>query len=856
VAGPLPGNVAWGGSVDDVLTALGTRRAGLTAIEAETRRAADGPNVVGRTRGRSAVEIFAAQLTNPLVLVLVTAAAVAQLLGEHGNALVILAIVILNALLAFVQEYRAEHSLRLLRGLVTHHATVRREGRVSDLPAADLVAGDIVCLEIGDIVPADLRLIEAEDLSADESTLTGESLATPKHPDSVPNAVPNAVSERATLPQELRNAAFMGTAIASGYGEGVVVATGARTVLGRTAAQVAQRPPDTEFQRGIRRFSGLLLYVVLAMTAFVFLVNAASGKGAFDSLLFAIALAVGITPEALPIIVTIALSRGALRMAREQLVVKRLMSVEDLGNIDVLCCDKTGTLTRGDVRLDRALDPAGAPDPAVLLRGLLCTGRGATRVLDQALEECEAAPGLAEARARYSLLDRNEFDFQRRRMSVVVAEGGRRLLITKGSPDAVLGVSTSVWGSQGPAPLDEAALAALQRRTADFEADGYRVIAVAEREIGTPHTTPADEAALMLRGLLLFRDAPKADARQALARLRDLGVDLKVMSGDSPVVTRHVCLEVGVTIAEDRVVAGTELAALGEPELRAHVKRFSVFARVTPDLKHRLVRALAAEGRVVGFLGDGVNDAPALRAADVGISVDSGTDIAKEAAGIILLRKDLDVLARGIQEGRTTFANITKYVLNTVSANFGNMTTVALSSLFLPFIPLLPSQILLTNFVSDLPLVTISTDRVDRELLRRPRHWDMALIGRFMVTFGLLSAVFDLALIVALLQVLHTDAALFRTAWFVESTCSEILVTFAIRTRRPFFRSAPSPLLAGASAATLIAALILPFTDLGRRYFAFTPPPQAVMLLVAGVLGAYFLTAELVKGPLLRRLAR
>ncbi|HEU5260238.1 MAG TPA: magnesium-translocating P-type ATPase [Gemmatimonadales bacterium] len=836
----------WGASADEVLRLLGSRREGLTSAEAEARLAAQGPNVVTRAEGRSAPAIFVAQLTSPLVLVLVTAAAVAELLGERVDAVVILAIVTLNALLAFVQEYHAERTLRLLRKLVTHRATVRRDGRVAELSARDLVVGDTVVLEIGDVVPADLRLLQADDLAVDESALTGESLPVAKET--------GAVNDSATLPHELVNVAFLGTSVSSGCGEGVVIATGARTVFGRTASELAHRAPETEFQRGIRRFSSFLLYIVLGMTAFVFLANAVLGKGVLDSLLFAVALAVGITPEALPIIVTIALSRGALRMARDELVTKRLMSVEDLGNMDVLCCDKTGTLTRGDVRLDSAVAPDGSPDPEVLLQGVLCTGVGASQVLDRALQEAAAAGTPQASRQAYTVVDRNEFDFRRRRMSVVVADGSARRLLVKGSPEAIFAVTTRVWRPGGPDLIAGETRADLGHRVMAWEEAGHRVLALAEREVANAAATAADEADLTLRGFLVFRDAPKPDAREALARLRELGVELKVMSGDSQVVTRRVCHDVGLPTPEDRVVTGTDLAGLNDAELRTYARNYAVFARVTPEQKYRLVRALGAEGRVVGFLGDGVNDAPALKAADVGISVDSGTDIAKAAADVILLRKDLNVLAGGIVEGRKTFGNITKYVLNTVSANFGNMTTVALSSLFLAFIPLLPSQILLANFVSDLPLVAISTDRVDRRLLQRPRHWDMTLIARFMVVFGLLSVVFDLALIVTLLRVLQADTDLFRTAWFVESACSEILVTFAIRTRRPLFRSVPGRVLASASAVTFAAAFLLPLTGVGQRYFAFAPLPPAVTVLVVGVLGAYLLAAEVLKRPLMRRL--
>ncbi len=807
--------------------------------------------MVARTRRRAGLHILLRQFTSPLILVLIAAAIVSRYLGEPVEATVIMAIVLVNAALGFLQEYRAERALRALQRFVTHMATVRRGGAPVEVPAEELVRGDVVCLEIGDVVPADVRLLLTDDLSSDESVLTGESVPVGKRVE--------PVSATAALPYELTNMAFLGTSIASGYGEGVVVMTGDRSFFGRTAATVEQRPRETEFQRSIRRFSDLLLMVILAMTAFVFVANALLGKGVFDSLLFAIALAVGITPEVLPVIVTIALSNGALRMAREKVVTRRLMSVEDLGNVDTLCCDKTGTLTTGTVSLHDYLDVDGTRDPDLVRASLLCasgTARSGANALDRAVWRSKAAQPLLPTLGRWHVVDRNEFDFERRRMSALVRDGHRTQLLVKGSPEAVLAVSTAARRGRREVPLTRTLHAELLQRIAGYEEQGYRVIALAQKEVSRGESSRADETDLILLGVLLFLDPPKPEAAASLHLLAKLGVDIKVMSGDSPVITRRICLDVGLAIAHDRVITGGDLAALDADQLTEVVRSHNVFARVTPDQKYRLVERLGAAGHVVGFLGDGVNDVPALRAADVGICVDTGADIAKDAADIILLRKSLRVLAHGIIEGRKTFANITKYVLNTVSANFGNMMTVALSSLFLAFIPLLPSQILLNNLVSDLPLVTISTDNVDADSLQRPRHWDLSLIARFMVGFGLLSVLFDLVLIGGLLYVIRADAALFRTAWFVESACSEILVTFAIRTRGRFYRSAPSRTLLVASLVTAAAAFVLPFTSLGRNYFAFVPLPGTLLLFVAGILAAYFVVAEIAKRRYYRLPAR
>jgi Mg2+-importing ATPase len=645
------------------------------------------------------------------------------------------------------------------------------------------------------------------------------------------------------------NVAFMGTTVASGYAEGVVFATGDRTAFGRTAATLQQHHRHTEFQRGIRRFSDFLLLVILAMAAFVFAANALLGKGTFDALLFAVALAVGITPEALPVIVTIALSRGALRMSREQVVTRRLTAVEDLGNLDVLCCDKTGTLTQGTVSLAGYLDVDGAPDPELAWDGALCAAP-APSPFDRALHDSPPVRARQAELDAYAIVDRNEFDFTRRRASVAVRHSGRTRLLVRGAPEAVLAVATAARRRAGLEPMTPGLAAEVRARVTALEEQGYRVLGLAERPIADGLTTRADERDLTLRGFLLFLDPPKAEAAEALRRLDALGVRIKVVSGDSPVVTRRICREVGLVPLEDAVVSGAELETMDEAAFQEAAQRCSVFARVSPEQKHRLVRTLGAQGHVVGFLGDGVNDVPALKAADVGICVDTGADVAKDAADVVLLRKSLAAVADGIAEGRTTFGNVTKYILNTVSANFGNMVTVAVSSLFLAFIPLLPSQILLTNLVTDLPLVLISTDRLDAELLQRPRRWDIALIARYMTRFGLLSVAFDLLLIGALALWLRADTGLFRTAWFVESACSELLITFAIRTRGPLFRSRPSGALLVGSVAAGAVTLALPFTALGQRYFAFTPLPAAVAALVGGILVAYVAAAEAMKRAL------
>ena len=694
--------------------AVASAPAGLTSAEAARRLAAEGLNELPSGGSRSPLHIFATQLSSPLVGILIAAAAISYLLHERIEATVILLIVALNAALGFVQEYHADRSLAALRRYVTRTARVWRDGALREIPAAELVRGDVIELEVGDVVPADLEVTGADELAADESALTGESAAVAK--------AEGAVGR-------------MGTVVVSGYGAGLVVATGSRTLFGRTAALLTREPAETDFQHDIRQFSGFLLQVTLGLTLFVFLVNALLGKGWFETLLFALALGVGITPELLPTIVTVTLARGAIRMARKQVVVKRLISIEDLGNVDVLCCDKTGTLTEGHPSLHGVLGADGSPDPAVLLYGAIWAS--------QALGEQRAEL------ARWRVLDRNAFDFRRRRGSALVTNGHDTVLVVKGAPESVLDECVAV-ARAGKSDLTPATRQALLAAAAAHEAEGFRVLAVAERRLERTVTPEADERELTLQGFLLFADSPKPEVRDALAQLAALGVAVKIISGDSPVITRRICRDVGLTAVE-RVVTGDELAALAEDDLRRAALDHSAFARVTPEQKVRLVSAMRAAGHVVGFLGDGVNDAPALRAADVGIAVDSGTDVAKEAADVIVLQKSLVILASGIVERRTIFANVTKYLMNTMSANLGNMVTVAVASAFLRFLPLLPSQILLNNLLSEMPLMTIAADRVDAKLLQRPRRWHLGVIARFMMIFGLLSAVFDLLLIGALL---------------------------------------------------------------------------------------------------------
>jgi Mg2+-importing ATPase len=836
----------WAADTKEVFACLETKESGLSAEEAQKRLLQYGPNSVLGKEHRDAYTIFFYQFKNPLVLVLIAAALISFFLKEKVDGIVIISIVILNAVLGFFQEYKAEKALRELKKYVTVKCKVMRDGEVTEIDAKDLVPGDIVHLNIGDIIPADIRLVNVEEMSTDESSLTGESMPVIKDV--------TTVTEKRSIPQYLTNVAFTGTSVASGQGFGVVIATGKDTFFGKTAVSIKHPAPEADFQKGIRHFGNFLLKIILAMTVFIFIANAILGRDVFDSFLFAIALAVGITPEILPIIMTITLSNGAIKMSKDMVIVKRLVSVEDLGNIDTLCCDKTGTLTEGALTLMDYMNAEGRTDEKMVLYGLLCTNAKAGKAkkslnnpIDKSIWQSGKASHFTAELNKCQILDENEFDFERKRMSVVARFRRGTFLIAKGAAESVIGVCNSIERGGKTTKLTKDSAAKAIKLVHEYENNGYRVIAIALKPTKKQETKRSDEKDLTLVGFLLFLDPPKKTAKESLDILKKLGVDIKVISGDSPIITRKICNEVGLKIVDDKVITGDDLDRLDDKAFEHYSHKYTVFARVTPEQKRRIVASLNKEGHIVGFLGDGINDAPALKAADVGISVDSASGIAKEAADVILLKKSLRVISRGIIEGRRTFGNITKYIFNTISANYGNMFTVAISSIFMKFIPLLPSQILLNNFMSDIPNLTISTDNVDEEFLKKPKRWNIKMISRFMVFFGLISTFFDLALILPLLFILKVNPELFRTAWFVESLCSEIIIVFAIRTRLPFYKSRPSNWLIAVSLLAIMAATAFTYTIMGGSLFEFVAMPASVLLLIGGVLVSYFITAEIAK---------
>jgi len=809
----------------EVLAAAGSSESGLTDVEAKLRLARFGPNAI-RSHGARPLAVLGRQLRNPLLILLAGATVTSLIVGERTDAIIILAIVGLSVGLGFFNEYRSERVVEALHASIRHRTVVIRGGQQATVDVTEVVPGDVVLLRTGDLVPADLRLLDARELECDEAVLTGEAMPKTKR------AEPEQGADLVEL--GLRSIAYMGTTVRGGSGSGVVVQTGPRTAFGKIAVRLGERQPETVFQRGLRSFSILLVRVTAILAGGIFVANWLLGRPILESALFSLAIAVGLTPQLLPAIVTISLASGARNLARKKVVVKRLISIEDLGNIEILFTDKTGTLTEGRISFQQAIDPSGQPSDDVLRCGVLCANGGAEdlaasgNALDAALLAAAPPP------PGYQQLDRLPFDHERRLMSALLTTpDGQKLLITKGAPESVLPRCLEVQ-PDAQATLDR------------LFGSGARVVAVASRSWqGPERCVLADERDLELKGFITFLDAPKADAAESLAQLKVLGIQVKIVTGDNVLVAQSVCGALGLDLGE--AITGPELDKLTDQELLERIPRTGIFARVSPDQKSRIIVAQRGLNKDVGFLGDGVNDAVALRDADVGISVDTGSEVAKDAADIVLLGKDLGILAGGVLEGRRIFSNTMKYVLMGTSSNFGNMFSAAGGSLLLNFLPMTPTQILLNNLLYDTGEMTIPTDRVDPELLQRPAQWDIRLIRRFMIFFGPISSVFDFLTFGVMLFVFHARGSLFQTAWFSESLATQSLVIFAIRTRRsPFFRSRPGLALTAGTLGSVAAGLILPFTPLGR-WFGFTPLPFGFLAILALMVIVYLALVEVGK---------
>ena len=826
----------------ELLVSLDATPDGLSEAEAERRLKINGPNVLRNHGRRPVILAFLSRFQNPLVLLLIAAGAISAFTREDASFAIICVVVLASVTLDFIQEYRADSAAEQLRDSITAKVMAQRGGKSLELPVSEVVPGDVVLLAAGDLVPADGRLLEAKDFFVSQSLLTGESYPVEKTPGPMP------LSED---PEGAMNAVFKGSSVISGTARILACRTGLRTALGEISESLQIKPPPTAFETGTRQFGLLIMRLTLLLVLFVLFVNTYLHRPWLETFLFAMALAVGLTPELLPMVVSVTLSRGALRMAKKQVIVKRLAAIHDLGSMDVLCTDKTGTLTEARIRLERHVDVAGRASDQVLrltyLNSFFETG------LKSPLDDAILRHGEIDS-AGWTKIDEVPFDFERRRVSVLIDNGRQRLLIAKGAPEDILRVCSHYLDSDGTEPqaLDESARQRIDDRFASLGGEGFRVLGIAYRQVAPnhPHAVVDDESELVFVGFAAFLDPPKADAGKVLAQMRASGIDVKIVTGDNDRVTRHVCGEIGIPVAA--VLTGNQIAAMNDDAFIAQVEKANLFCRVTPAQKSRILAALKKRGHVVGFLGDGINDAPALHAADVGISVDSAADVAKEAADMILLEHDLGVLHEGVVEGRRTFGNIMKYIMMGTSSNFGNMFSMAAASVFLPFLPMLPIQILLNNFLYDTSEVPIPLDRVDDDYLNRPRRWDMGFIRNFMLVVGPVSSAFDFLTFFLLLTVFQANEALFQTGWFIESLATQVLVIFVIRTRLSPLRSRPHPWLAATSLAIVLGAALLPLSPMGS-YFGLVAPPPAFYGVLTVLVIAYLTLVEWIKRAFYRR---
>jgi Mg2+-importing ATPase len=834
---------------EDALTKLQAKRTGLTASEVEQRLEQYGPNTVADQRRFVRLQLLWHAVINPLVILLLILAAVSFWTDDPRAGTVMLLMVFLGVSLRFIQEARADSAAARLKAMISVTATVLRDGHSQEVPLDHLVPGDIVLLAAGDMIPADLRLIECKDLHVVQASLTGESFPVEKS-----DAPQTGVRE----PLSLANVCFLGTSVESGSGRGLIVATGRQTYLGGMASSLSEQPPETSFDRGVRQFTWLMIRFILVMVPLVFFINGFTKGEWRDAFFFAVAVAVGLTPEMLPMIVSVCLSKGALLMSRKRVIVKRLNSIQNLGAMDVLCTDKTGTLTQDHVLLEQHCNVARETDDEVLGLAYLNSyfQTGLKNLLDRAILDHEEVQG-RDMIGGCRKVDEVPFDFTRRVMSVVIAlPDGKHRLIAKGAPEAIFQRCTHYILDGRYCSLALLNLEDLREEYQELNADGYRVLALATRDFDPKATyTRNDESDLVLRGYVAFLDPPKDSATAAIKALGEHGVSVKVLTGDNELVTRKICSEVG--IPTERMLLGSQVEEMSDEELGGAAEPCSLFARLTPAHKQRVIKVLQGRGHVVGFLGDGINDAPALRAADVGISVDTAVDIAKESADAILLEKSLLVLEEGVLEGRKVFANILKYIRMGASSNFGNMFSVLGASVLLPYLPMAPLQILTNNLLYDFSQVPIPTDDVDPEQITRPRPWSMGQIARFILFIGPCSSVFDYTTFFMMLYLFGcwdpAHEALFQTGWFVESLLTQTLIIHIIRTNRvPFLQSCASLPLIVTTVLIMAFGVWLPYSPLGPL-LGFEPLPVLYWPLVAATLFCYVLLTQAVKTWLNRR---
>ncbi|BBO32291.1 magnesium-translocating P-type ATPase [Lacipirellula parvula] len=823
----------WASTVDQQMLWLQSTRYGLSALVAEDRYRSQIARRPVRKRHRR-LRLFLSQFKSPITLLLIGTATLSILLHDHVDALIVLIIVFAGAFLGFWQEWGAAGALEKLLALVSTKSVVLRDSRRIEIPTDQVVPGDVVELSAGTTIPGDCLLIECSELHVDEATLTGESFPVEKRAGVVPADA--LLSQRS-------NTLLAGTHVVSGFAQALVIQNGSATEFGRISQRLELRPPETEFERGIRHLGNLLLEVTMALLVVIFAANVLFKRDVLEALMFALALAVGLTPQLLPAIISVNLAQGARQMAKLKVIVKRLSSIENFGSMNVLCSDKTGTLTTGIISVHSALDPAGTPCDATLRAAAINAWlqAGFANPIDEAIRKQQTLD------ATYRKVDEFPYDFIRKRLSVLVESDGEYLLISKGAVDNVLSACSSVKLSDESCGELSTYEGAVHRQYCELSAQGFRTLGIAECRYGASlpggERTNQMEREMTFLGFLVLQDPPKEGIADTISQINGLGITLKMVTGDNSHVAEHVAKQVG--LATSSILTGGDLRQLSDEALLSRVRDTDVFAEIEPNQKERIILALQKAGEVVGYLGDGINDATALHAADVGISVDQAVDVAKEAADIVLLERDLNVLVQGVRAGRETFANTLKYVFMATSANFGNMFSMAGASLFLPFLPLLPKQILLLNLMTDFPEMAIANDRVDDELLAVPRRWDIAFIRRFMIVFGPLSSLFDFVTFCVLLK-MGGNKELFRTAWFFESLISACLVVVVVRTRRPFWKSQPGRLLSLANALMISAAFILPFLA-WTGTLGFVPLPPTLIVVLMTIVAAYVGSVEVAK---------
>jgi P-type Mg2+ transporter len=829
----------WSLPAPNLMERLHTSPEGLPEAEVSQRLDHFGRNTLKVKKQAGVLSLLLSQYKSPIILLLLFACLLAIALHDHVDALIILAILLVSGLLGFWQEYGASNAVAKLLAIVQIKVTVRRQGAPLEIPVEEIVPGDMILLKAGDVIPGDCLILESKDLFVDEAALTGETFPVEKAIGIVPAEAPGS---------QRTNALFMGTHVVSGTAAAVVALTGAATEFGQVSQRLKLKAAETDFERGVRRFGYFLMEVTLLLVIAIFAINVYLARPVLDSFLFSLALAVGLTPQLLPAVISVNLATGAKRMAREKVIVKRLAAIENFGSMNVLCADKTGTITSGVAQVQEALSLDGQKSDKVILHAYLNSvfESGFANPIDEAIRQycCPDITG-------WRKVDEVPYDFLRKRLSVLVSRAGNHLMITKGALKNVLEVcATAELGSGEVMPLG-VVQEEIQRYFAQFSEQGLRILGIAYRALGPVAAIGKDdELDMTFLGFLLILDPPKPGVIETIERLQELGVSLKIITGDNRLVAAALGKNVGLKSKE--LLTGSDLRQFSDEALLHRVKNTQIFAEVEPNQKERIILALRKAGNVVGFLGDGINDASALHAADVSLSVDSAVDVAKEAADIVLLEKDLGVLVKGVKEGRTTFANTLKYVFMATSANFGNMFSMAGASLFLSFLPLLPKQILLTNLLTDFPEMTIATDSVDEELVERPRRWDLRFIRRFMLTFGLISSIFDYVTFGVLMWVLKATPDQFRTGWFQESVISAAVIVLVIRSRRPFFRSKPGIYLIAATVLVVGVTMLFPYTPLGA-FFNFQPLTAEFLLMIGLVLLLYIFSAELAKRTFYRR---